>query len=50
MKMETIIFGTLDVLQDAFECRYVDINRSMHVETYLLHCIGDVGTGEIEVL
>ena len=49
MKEETEIDGAAEVAKDPLESSEVWLPGIMHMWTYLLNCIGDVGPGEGEV-
>jgi len=50
VKEETEIDGAAEVAKDPLESSEVWLPGIMHMETYLLNCIGDVRPGEGEVL
>ena len=50
MKEETVVDGAAEVAKDPLESGKVCLPGIIHMETYLLNCIGDVRPGEGEVL
>jgi len=47
---QAVVDSAAEVAEAAFENSEVGLSAIMHVETYLLNCIGDVWSGEGEVL
>jgi hypothetical protein len=50
VKEEAEVDGAAEVAKDLLESNEVWLPGIMHMETYLLNCIGDVRPGEGEVL
>ena len=50
MKEEAEVNGDTEVAKDPLESGDVWLPGIMHMETYLLNCIGDVRLGEGEIL
>jgi hypothetical protein len=47
---KTVVWRPLKIAQDALHGRQMGLPRVVHVQTYLLHDIGDVGPCECQVL
>jgi hypothetical protein len=50
MEKQPIVGGVPEVAEEAFESRKVGLSGVMHMETDLLHGVGDVRPSEGEVL
>jgi hypothetical protein len=50
MQKKTVVWRPLKIAQDALHVRQMGLPRVVHVQTDLLHSVGDVGPCECQVL
>jgi hypothetical protein len=50
MQKKTVVWRPLKIAQDALHGRQMGLSRVVHVQTDLLHGVGDVGPCECQVL
>ena len=50
MKKQLVVYSALEVAEEALESHEVGLPGVVHMETDLLHGVGDVRPGKVEVL